>query len=423
MKKRIITISAVAVLAVVIIFIIVSFAVKAGKNSAELQFAQVEKGDITSVISATGTIDAQKTVDVGTQVSGTISKIYVDFNDHVKKDQVIAVLDTTLLKIAVDSANSDLMKADSQYELAQKDYDNNVVLNTNKLLSDFDLETSKVNRDAAYAAKLAAETNLKKAKANLDYAIIRSPIDGTVLERSVEEGQTVAASLSAPTLFTIAEDLSNIQIEAQVAESDIGNIKIGQKADFTVEAYPDENFTGTVDEIHLKPTVTSNVVNYTVIVYAKNRKNMLLPGMTATIDFIIDEKKDAMLLPNAALRFKPTEAMLKKLSKNAPKFGQNRNHAGRRHWNNSSNGSSQGENKGNQNQNRQVKKNFAQLWYIDANNELNFLIIQTGITNGLKTEIISNKVQPDMKFISGYGSASKNNSTQQGGHFPMRRMF
>lgn len=425
MKNKIIKLSGIIAGIILIVIIVISL-VKGKSNKHEFQFIQVEKGDIKTTVSCTGTIEAQKTVDVGTQVSGTIAKLYANFNDKVKKNQILAILDTKLLEIAVQTAEADLLKSKAQYDLNLRDYENNVLLNKEKLISDFDLQKLKVTKDSAYAAMLSSQANLMKAKVNLDYAIIRSPIDGTVIEKSVEEGQTVAASLSAPTLFTIAEDLSNIQIEALVTESDIGQIKENQKSDFTVEAYANEEFTGTVKEIHLKPTVQSNVVNYVVIVIAKNKNNLLLPGMTATIDFITEEKNDVFLVPNSVLRFKPTDEMLKeiklKMSDNNNQFNPDQvkksNEKGQRNeqkkdFSNSIPDIS--------NRNFNKVKNIAQLWYLDNNKKLNFIMVRTGITDGQKTELDNDKIDLNMKFISGYNNAKK--SAESNTNFQMRRMF
>ena len=197
MKNKIIKLSAIILGCIITAVIIISF-VKGKNIKQEFQFIQPEIGDIKTTVSCTGTIEAQETVEVGTQVSGTIAKLYANFNDKVRKDQILAQLDTRLLEIAVQTAEANLLKADTQYEISLKDYENNVELNKDKLISDFDLEKLRVAKDAAYASKLLAQADLLKAKTNLSYATIRSPIDGIIIEKNVEEGQTVAASLSAP---------------------------------------------------------------------------------------------------------------------------------------------------------------------------------------------------------------------------------
>ncbi|MBN2545170.1 MAG: efflux RND transporter periplasmic adaptor subunit [Spirochaetes bacterium] len=406
MKNKIILYS--VLIGTVLIMVIVMLYFSLNNSKEQFEFTQIEKGDIREVVSCTGNIDAQKTVEVGTQVSGTISRVFVDNNSLVKKNQLLAILDTKLLEIAVKQAEADLLKASTQYELNLKEYENNIELNKNKLISDFELEKLKVTKDSSYAQKISAETNLLKAKTNLDYALIRSPINGIIIEKNIEEGQTVASSFSAPVLFTIAEDLSNIQIKALVAEQDIGRIKSGQKVTFTVEAYPEEIFEGIVDDIYLKPTIQQNVVNYTTIINAKNKNSMLKPGMTATIDIILDERKDVFLIANIAFRFKPTEIMLEKFKDTNPDKISNNKEKNKR------NGELRSQLKTN-------NKKSSRLWYIDNDNKLKFIILKTGLNNGQKTEIISDKITEGMKIITGTTTVKKNTTTNNS--LRLRRMF
>ncbi len=407
MKNKIILYSVLTAAAVTIAIAIFSMTSK--KPKEEFEFTQIEKGDIRETVSCTGSIDAQKTVEVGTQVSGTIAKVFVDNNSLVKKNQLLAMLDTKLLEIAVKQAEADLLKSSAQYELNLKEYENNIELNKNKLISDFELEKLKVTKESSYAQKISAETNLLKAKTNLDYAIIRSPINGIIIEKNTEEGQTVASSFSAPVLFTIAEDLSNIQIKALVTEQDIGKIKSGQKAAFTVEAYPEESFEGIVNDIYLKATVQQNVVNYTTVINAKNRNNMLKPGMTATIDIVLEERKDVFLVANQALKFKPAEKMTAEIKEpdtgKKPAVREKRNMTGNF--------------KDKKNMN---SKNSAKLWYFDNENKLKFAVVKTGLNNGQKTEITGDNISEDMKVITGTASTVKK-KTANSNQPRMRRMF
>ncbi len=249
-------------------------------------------------------------MEVGTQVSGIIDKVYADFNDRVHKGQIIALVDTSLLKLAVTDAESNLLKALAQYEEARENHQRSVELYNRGLISKADYQPVKTSLRTAEASLAAAHAAMERANRNLKYAIIRSPIDGTVTARNVEEGQTVAASFSTPTLFTIAQDLSKMEIKAMVDESDIGQIKKDQPVRFTVQAYPQKTFEGKVKQVRVQPTTASNVVNYTVVVSADNPGNLLLPGMTATVDFIVEKKTNVTLVPNAALRFEPTEKQL-----------------------------------------------------------------------------------------------------------------
>ena len=235
MKKKVIIYSIITVGLLILIYFLF---IKKDDTAPKFTFAEIKKGDISNTITSTGTLEALKTVDVGTQVSGKIDKIFVDFNSDVKKGQLLAILDTTNLALAVSDAESNLIKAQAQYEQAKVQNDNNKVLYSKGFLSELDYTTSKTNLETALSNLQSAKTALQRAKTNLTYAYIYSPINGTVINKNVEEGQTVASSFSSPTLFEIAENLSNMQILASVDESDIGQIKNGQMAKFSVEAYP-----------------------------------------------------------------------------------------------------------------------------------------------------------------------------------------
>lgn len=303
---------------IVLILVLIAIAIVAhlfitsrGRTNGEATFntVKLKKGTLENTVSSTGTLSAIGTVEVGTQVSGTLKQVLVDFNNHVKKDQLLAVLDKRVLKSAVQDARASLMKTTAQEELAQADFKRSKRLYDDKLVSEQEFVQAKTSLATAKASVISAETSLNRAQTNLNYADIRSPIDGTIIQRNVEPGQTVAASFSTPTLFLVAADLSKMEIQALVDESDIGQIRLDQSARFTVEAYPDNAFSGTVKQIRLQPTTVNNVVNYTVIVNADNPDHLLLPGMTATVDFIAQHLENVLLIPNAALRFKPTETM------------------------------------------------------------------------------------------------------------------
>ncbi|MEZ5359793.1 MAG: efflux RND transporter periplasmic adaptor subunit [Candidatus Zixiibacteriota bacterium] len=282
-------------------------------SQTEFEFTDVKRGTLESIISSSGTLTPVTTVDVGTQVSGTIDKVYIDYNDVVKEGQLLAILDTTMLKASVLDAEAGLERAEAQFEEAETEYNRAVSLYNRKLIAESDYNVTKSSYKSAKADVKSAEAGLTRAKQNLDYAYITSPINGIVIGKDIEEGQTVAASLAAPTMFTIAQDLSDMEILVDVDESDIGSIKLGQLARFEVQAYDNKVFTGTVKQIRLQPTMTSNVVNYTVVVAATNEDDLLLPGMTATVDFVIEQHKDILYVSKTALRFTPTEDMLKQL--------------------------------------------------------------------------------------------------------------
>lgn len=269
------------------------------------QFAELRRGTLESKVSSTGTLAAVETVEVGTQVSGTIARLEVDYNDAVRKGEVLAVLDQALFAAQVKEAEASVAKARAGLAQAEDEFQRNQPLFDKGFLSAQEFLPVRIGVDTARAALAAAEASLVRAKTNLAYTVIRSPIDGTVIKRSVEAGQTVAASLNTPTLFLIARDLKQMQIEADVDESDIGRIRTGQAVRFTVQSYPDKTFTGTVSQLRLQPRTISNVVNYTVLVEAANPEGVLLPGMTATLDFVVSRVENALLAPNAALRFQP----------------------------------------------------------------------------------------------------------------------
>lgn len=273
------------------------------------RFVEVQRGDVEATVESTGALGAVSTVHVGTQVSGSISDLLVDFNDHVKKGQLIARLDPTLLQQGVRQAEADLERSRAALARESKDFERNKRLHDLQLVADSDFNAAQASFAGAQADQASAEAALERARQNLSYTQIYSPIDGIVVERDVDVGQTVAASFSAPQLFLIAEDLSKMQILVSVDESDIGKIHEGQPARFTVEAYPDHPFEGSVRQVRLQSTTTENVVNYTVVVDAPNADQKLLPGMTATVDFLVDSAKDVLTVPNAALRFRPTEEM------------------------------------------------------------------------------------------------------------------
>ncbi len=303
------TIAGLAVMAVLTAVIVRSCGGKG--RDGRFQTAEVTRGDIENTVSSTGTIESTVTIDVGTQVSGIISRIYADFNDPVRRGQVLALLDTVPLYTQVLDAEARLEQDNAQLEQARMNYDRNTPLYEKRLISQEEYLPFKYNLQVQSAVVKSSRAALTRARQNLDYAVIRSPIQGTVIQRAVEVGQTVAASFNTPTLFVIAQDLSKMEINALVDESDIGLIKTGQKARFTVEAYSDRTFEGRVRQVRLQPTTVQNVVNYTVIVDVENRDKLLLPGMTATLDFVVEERRQVLLVPSAALKFQPPEDVLK----------------------------------------------------------------------------------------------------------------
>lgn len=306
-KKKVIIIGA----GVILIIVIAIFLFNPGKHEYQLRTSVINEGTIETTVTATGYVQPVDKVDVGTQVSGVIEKIFVDFNSQVKKGQLLAELDKSTLNEKVTQAKASLISAESDQTYAQQNYDRTKQLYEVKAATQAAYEEATNKLAQAKTSVANAKANLHQANVNLSYAEIYSPIDGVVLNREVEQGQTVAASFNTPTLFTIANDLTKMQVEADVDEADIGQVRVGQKVNFTVDAYNDETFEGTVDQIRLQPTVTNNVVTYTVIVEAPNPEEKLFPGMTASITIITNSEK-GLLVPLEALNFQPDEKVLAK---------------------------------------------------------------------------------------------------------------
>ena len=269
-------------------------------------------GYIANTVTATGTVQPVDTVAVGTQVSGNISKVYVDFNSKVKKGQLLAELDKTILNAQVQQIVSSIQQAQSQLTYQQSNFNRQSQLYNAGAISKADLETAENEFKVAQAGLKAVQSQLQAAQKNLSLASIYSPIDGTVLSRNVSQGQTVAASFNTPTLFSIARDLTHMQVDAAVDEADIGNIKKGQRVSFTVDAFPDDVFEGVVFEIRLQPSVSANVVTYTTIINTENDQLKLKPGMTANITVYTKEQNNALLISSRATKFKPDSIIMQK---------------------------------------------------------------------------------------------------------------
>lgn len=273
-----------------------------------IRYTAIERGEIVQAVTATGTIQATTTVQVGTQVSGTIRALYADFNSKVKKGQLIAVLDPTFYQAAIKQAEANYQKVVADRDHAKLDAGRADALFQKELLSKAEHDAAVATLAVANASVQQSEAALEQAKVNLGYTQIHAPIDGTVVSRNVDVGQTVAASLNAPVIFVIAQDLAKMQVQAAVDEADIGGVKAGQEVVFTVDAFGEEKFHGVVNSVRLNATITQNVVNYTVIIDAENKDLKLLPSMTATATIINQSKKDVFKVPMAALTFTPPEA-------------------------------------------------------------------------------------------------------------------
>ena len=347
-KKLWIGIGAVVIVALVI------WLMSGGKKEQKVEFetAKVEKQNISTSITATGTIEPVTSVTVGTQVSGIVSKLFVDYNSVVKKGQVIAELDKTNLISELNRAKADLTSAQSTLNYETANFKRYQTLFDKGLVSANDYESARLTYDKARQSVASSRESVQKAQTNLGYATITSPIDGVVLSKSVEEGQTVAASFNTPELFTIAQDLTDMRVIANIDEADIGGVQEGQRVTFTVDAFPDDKFEGQVTQVRQQATTESNVVTYEVVISAPNKDLKLKPGLTANVTIFTLEKNDVLAAPAKALRFVPNEALLSKGQKiedvEAP----------------------------------------AKVWTLEGDT-FKAHAVQTGTTNGLLTEIVS----------------------------------
>jgi HlyD family secretion protein len=395
-----------------------------GKTAAEYETAEVRRGNIEETVSSSGKLQAVGTVNVLTQLTGTVEKVLVDFNDTVVKGQPLVELNTEMLKISLREAEAALTRARAQYEHGKLIYDNNQKLFSHSLLSEFDLHSSKTDLEVLRAALIQAETQHEKARLNIDeYAIILSPIDGIVLDRKVEKGETVVANSGSVTqLFILAENLNVMEIKAEVDELDISSIRGGQDVRFTVEAYPDKNFSGKVSQIRKVPTESDNVVNYTVIVSTENSEGLLLPGMTANMEFLVLERRDVLLVPTAVFRFSPPEdvalavrrKMLEERVKDQP--AEEQKAALKQFDENAKSASSQSGSRpnallgggmpfggGRPQQNAGPAQGGGSgearrsIWIQEADGALSLRMVRTGVVDGLNTEILD---APDMEGAS-----------------------
>ena len=356
------------------------------------KLATLEKGDVTQTVSANGTLNPVVLVSVGTQVSGTVKKLYVDFNDKVKEGQALLELDDALLSAQVRQSEANVANAVAALELAQANEARMKPLFAQEYVSKQEYDQTKQALKSGVAQLALARAQLEKDRVNHSNTTIRSPVSGVVVDRVVDLGQTVAASFQTPVLIKIAQDLSEMRIDTSFAEADIGNIREGQKAKFTVDAFPNRNFNGEVQQIRLNPTNQQNVVTYNVRVNVKNPGQVLLPGMTAYVNIGVTKRSDVLLVPNAALRFKPADAGDKK-----PENGQKPAStaaippaAG-----NEAAGKPGGDKKG--------KKRDGQSGtvYVLAGEEIKAVSVQLGITDNRNTEIVSGELQAGDRVVTG----------------------
>lgn len=366
---------------------------KGKEDDLKYRTEKVSTGEIVSTVTASGTVNAVTTVLVGTQVSGTIKDIYVDFNSRVKKGQLIAQIDSATFEAQVEQAKANLLSAKANLEKsdaalldAKRGVERNRELFSKNMVAKSELDTSETNHETAKAqvsvakAQIAqAEAALRIAETNMRYARIVSPVDGTVVSRNVDVGQTVAASFQTPTLFNIAQDLTKMEINSSVDEADIGKIRVGQPVEFTVDAYPDITFKGKVSEVRNAPVTVQNVVTYDVVVKVNNPELKLKPGMTANVSIIVSSKKSILKIPNAALRFRPEDV---------------------------------------RNKDKTREKGSA-VWIIEEGKPKR-VKVTTGISDGSYTELVSDELKEGQEIIV-ESNASKKTSSQSSRTGP--RMF
>lgn len=379
MKKRKATVGIVAII-ILIITSTVFLTYANGKVSYVFETVTVEKGSISNTVTATGTLEATNTVVVGTQVSGVIEKLYVDFNSKVKKGQLIAELDKSTLLSNLENAEADIINAEAELEYQESVFERNKKLFEKEMVSENDYDLSKYNHKKSEASLKSAKANLSRAKQNLGYTSIYAPIDGIVMNRAVEEGQTVAASMNTPELFTIANDLTEMQVEADVDEADIGMITEGQRVEFTVDAFPDEIFSGMITQVRLQPKEASNVITYTVIVTVGNPELKLKPGMTASITDYVEEVNDVLILAGKTTRFTPDRDIMMDYFDSLPESERPRPPRNQQSENKSG--------QANKMKGRKQSENMKRVW-IKSGDIIRPAMVKTGMSDGINLEILS----------------------------------
>ena len=362
------------------------------------KLANVEKGDVTQTVSANGTLNPVVLISVGTQVSGTVRKLYVDFNDKVKKGQPLLELDDALVSASERQSAANVVNAQATLELAQANEARLKQLFAQEYISKQEYDQAQQALKSARAQLALAKAQNERDRANVNFTVIRSPVDGVVIDRVVDIGQTVAASFQTPTLIKIAQDLSEMRIDTSFAEADIGNIREGQKARFTVDAFPSRSFVGEVQQIRLNPTNTQNVVTYNVRINVANPDQTLLPGMTAYVNIGVQKREGVLLVPNAALRFKPADPAEKKpangqaggMSGMAPGMGAGMSGMGP--------GGAPGGPGGGKGKKRDGQSGTV---YVLAGGEIKPVSVQLGITDNRNTEVVGGELKEGDRVVTG----------------------
>ncbi len=409
----------VLVAAVILVLVLAFFIFKAnGNHKISYKTEALKRGDIEAIVSTTGTVNPVMVVEVGSQVSGTISRMYVDYNSPVKEGQLVAEIDPSQIMTRIkqneanyESARASLEKAKVSLQNSQRQYERALELFKKELISFEEKEsseaqylTARAEVQASDARLLQARSQLDSSKVDLDYTVIKSPIDGVVISRNVNVGQTVAASFQAPVLFEIANDLSKMQVECSIDEADIGKIKEGQDVRFTVDAFPEEKFTGQVTQVRYSPEVIQNVVTYTTIVAVDNPQLKLRPGMTATASIVAGKADNVLSVPNAALRFTPQlspEEMAKIMSRLREEMMQRR---GGRPMSGGGQVAPAGREPGARDGQRPGFSNMPRVWVLDEKGQISPFFISTGVTDDSFTEVVGGRLEEGQLVITGISS-------------------
>jgi len=413
------------ILTVIAVLVAGYWGMRDGAKETPYLTAPVQRGDITQVVTATGSLQAVVTVQVGSQISGTIDRLYADFNSNVKKDQPIAQLNQDKFKASVDQAKANvlagqanLVKARVSVDDTRRTMERNRELRQRNLISQSDLDSAQAAYDAAVAqldvnqAQVAqAQASLNQAAVDLNNTTVRSPVDGIVVSRSVDVGQTVAASLQAPVLFLIANDLAKMQVDTNVSESDVGNVWMDQEVNFTVDAYPARRFQGKVLQVRNAPIMVQNVVTYDAVVGVDNKELLLKPGMTANVEFLVSGKSDALKIPNAALRFRPTEDKAQpQAAASGDRAGQGGSSGAGRGGNRAGQGArSRGEGRGGR----------EATVYVLRDEKATPVKVRVGITDGTSTEVVTDALKEGEQVVVAMSTTGKQPATAPGG----RRLF
>ncbi len=393
-------------------------------NARDMKFRteKISRGSVVVQVRATGTINPVQTVQVGSQVSGIIQKIYVDFNSQVKQGQVIAQIDSTFLNASVKEAEANRERSQAQVNNAERTLSRTSELFKKNLVSQADLDAAKTAYESAVADFKQTQASLDRVRVNLRYALIRAPIDGVVISRDVDVGQTVAASFQTPNLFKIANDLKHMQVQASVDEADIGQVRAGEDVSFTVDAYPDDQFRGSVSQVRLSPITVQNVVTYAVIIDVPNPDMKLRPGMTATVSILVEKHDDVLRVPSVALQFQPPQDILAAMSDEKPAAGTDSAQQTRpaRQWRQGQGQRREGH-VGDGERSEMPRRKTVRIWILENGKDLKPINVFTGINDSRYTEITGGDLKEGDEVVVGSQSlGAASNSTQQTNPFQTR---